>query len=63
MTATIITAQQIAAARSRHQATKGEGTGSGSASALPPVSSNLVDSLFHTESDHRQDHRSLPRAA
>jgi hypothetical protein len=63
MTATIITAQQIAAARSRHSAAKGEGTAAGAKSALPPVSSNLVDSLFHTESDHRQEYRSLPRAA
>lgn len=63
MTATILNAHDTEAARKRKRARQVEDTGSCASTMLPPVSTNLVDALFHAESDQRQEHHAIRRAA
>lgn len=62
MTAKIVTALQTEAARMRKRILDADCDSKGGAADLPPVSNNLIDTLFDAECGHRQEKR-YPSAA
>ncbi|WP_172297576.1 hypothetical protein [Pseudoruegeria sp. HB172150] len=63
MTGKIVSAKEAEKAYKQAISARLEEKANPASGVLPPVSNVLIDTLFHAESDHRQEHHSLRRAA